>query len=353
MRKLKKYGIKGNAYKWFEMYLSNRKQQVKYGNVISMTKDTMHGVPQGSVLGPILFILYINDIVKTVKYSTCKLFADDTIIYVSGRDASEIERMLNYDLNNIGKWLDGNSMKLNTTKTKFMLIHDPRKLSMMKCCNIEINGEYLEEVRELKYLGIIIDNNLQFNSHADYTAKKVAKKVNFLYRLNKYVSPYTLVTVYKSIIAPHFDYCSTIMLNFSEISMSVMQKAQNRAMRAILRCNRFTPITQMLEALSFMNIKERMIYNVCLFVHKMIHGMMPQYLMREVEFVKDVHKYNTRQIENIKVNYCRTNTGQKSMTYKGYQIYNKLPKEIKTIDNICEFKRRLRKETKNKEYCVV
>lgn len=141
LRKLKKYGITGKVHKWFEIYLSNRKQQVKYGNTISVTKDTIHGVPQG----PLLLVLYINDIVKAVKYCACKLFADDTIIYVNGRDPSEIERKLNYDLNNIVKWLDSNSMKLNTTKTKFMLIHDPRKLSMMKCCDIEINGEYLEE----------------------------------------------------------------------------------------------------------------------------------------------------------------------------------------------------------------
>lgn len=84
-----------------------------------------------------------------------------------------------------------------------------------------------------------------FNSHTNYTAKKIAKKVNFLYRLNKYISSYTLVVIYKSVIAPHFEYYNTVMLNFSEISMSVMQKAQNRAMRAILRCNKYTPIQQM------------------------------------------------------------------------------------------------------------
>lgn len=353
LRKLNNYGITDKAYKWFEMYLNNRKQQVKYRNAISVKKDTIHGVPQRSVLGSLLFVLYINDIVKAVKYCTCKLFADDTMIYISGRDLNEIERKLNYDLGNIVKWLDGNSMRLNTNKTKFMLIYDPRKRCTRKCCNIVINGERLEEVCEIKYLGIIIDNHLQFNSHADYTAKKIAKKVNFLYRLNKYVSSYTMVTVYKSIIAPHFEYCNTIMLNFSENSMSVMQKAQNRAMRAILRCNRFISIRQMLDALSFMTAKERMLYNICIFVHKMVCGMMPQYLLREVEFVKEVHNYNTRQKESIKITYCRTNTGQKTVTYKGYQIYNRLPKKIRDTNNLNEFKKSLSKKLKNREYYTV
>lgn len=122
----------------------------------------------------------------------------------------------------------------------------------------------------------------------------MAKKVNFLYRLNKYVSSYSLVTIYKSIIAPHFEYCSTIMLNFSENDMDIMQRAQNRAMRAILQCNRYTPIRKMLDALSFMTIKKRMLYNVCLFVHKMKCEMTPPYLSKEVKFVKDEHQYNTR-----------------------------------------------------------
>lgn len=102
----------------------------------------------------------------------------------------------------------------------------------------------LKKYKELKYLGIIIDNHLQFNSH-DYIAKKIAKKFN-----------------YKFIIAPYFKYCNIIMLNFSENSMNIMQKVQNRAMRAILRCNRYTSIRQMLDAVSFMTIKERIMYVV-------------------------------------------------------------------------------------------
>lgn len=109
------------------------------------------------------------------------------------------------------------------------------------------------------------------------------------------------------------------MLNYSEFNMKVMQKAQNRAMRAILKCNRFVPIQQMLDALGFMTVKERMVYNVCLFVHKMVYGRMPQYLLREVELdIKNVHKYNTRQEGKLQIKYCRTNTGQKSIKYKGY-----------------------------------
>lgn len=129
------------------------------------------------------------------------------------------------------------------------------------------------------------------------------------------------------------------MLNFSENSMDIMQRVQNRAMRAILQCNKYTPIRKMLDALSFMTIKERMLYNVCLFVHKMKCEMTPPYLSKEIKFVKDKHQYNTRQKENIKIKFCKTSAGQKSMTYTGFQLYNKLPEKVRDSKGINEFKK--------------
>lgn len=107
------------------------------------------------------------------------MFVDDSIIYVTGEDSSEIERKLNCDLSNTVKWLDSNSLQLNTTKTKFMLIHEPRKLYVINYCDIEINGIRLEEEIELRYLGIIIDNHLQFNSCGLY-CKKSGKESELL-----------------------------------------------------------------------------------------------------------------------------------------------------------------------------
>lgn len=339
-KKLKRYGISGTAIKWFESYLSNRTQQVKFRNTISTEQITSNGVPQGSVLGPLLFILYINDIVKKLKYCECKIFADDTVIYVSDTDRSEVERKLNCDMINIVKWLNKNSLKLNTAKTKFMLIHDPRRLNMAKC-DIRINNEKIQEVTEIKYLGVVIDKHLMFDSFAEYVTKKVAKKVNFLYRINKHVSNYTLVTIYKTIIAPHFEYCSTIFINCSQYSIEMLQKAQNRAMRAILRCNRYTPVQDMLSTLNFMSIEKRINYNICIFVHKIVKGIMPKYLTNEVKLIANLHSYNTRQRENIAINRCKTSAGQKSITYKGFNMYNELPKNVKAARNVKEFKRLL------------
>lgn len=126
------YGIKGSALNWFQSYLTNRTQQVQYDQTISSRMENNYGVPQGSVLGPILFILYINDVIQELKNCGCfvKLFADDMIVYVYSDDLTVIEERLNNCLKKLLLWLRRNSLMINTDKTVFMPIHDPRKLNV-------------------------------------------------------------------------------------------------------------------------------------------------------------------------------------------------------------------------------
>lgn len=129
IKKLKYYRIDGNALKWFESYLENRTQQVKFGDTLSTKRKVKFGVPQGSILGPILFLLYINDIISVTNETGCtiKLFADDTMLYFSGKDEKIIEATINKTLMSLDKWLNINSLKANCKKTVFMLISDQRK----------------------------------------------------------------------------------------------------------------------------------------------------------------------------------------------------------------------------------
>lgn len=199
---------------------------------------------------------------------------------------------------------------------------------------------------ETKYLGIMIDNNLLFNKQAEYVTKKVAKKVNFLYRIGKNVSMYTKLTIYKTIIAPHFEYCSTLLINMNDYSMQMLQRAQNRAMRAILGCNRYTPVKDMLDALCFLNVKQRMVFNVCIMVHKIVMGIGPMYLNCLVRKVGDKHNYDTRRRKEIQIDYCRTKIAEKTLMYKGIQWYNTLPECLKEELHLVNFKRELSKYVK-------
>lgn len=181
IEKLDQYGIRGNVLEWMESYLKNRSQRVRIGNECSKSMMTEYGVPQGSVLGPLLFIIYINDIIKICPEGyNIKMFADDTLIYVDGDSSVEVEGKMTLIFNIVEEWMRLNKLKMNASKTKFMVLRSIRKELkrniVLKC----LDGTEIERVESIKYLGIIIDDRLGFKDHCDYMLKKIGKKTGFL-----------------------------------------------------------------------------------------------------------------------------------------------------------------------------
>lgn len=347
LEKLYQYGFRGMVLEWLRSYLRNRTQQVRCNNNWSKLMDTKYGVPQGSVLGPLLFIVYINDIIKVCPdEGSIKMFADDTLIYVTGEGSAELERKMNRIFDIVEKWMNTNKLKLNAEKTKYMVVKSVRKELggeiTLKC----LDGTKIERVDVMKYLGIIIDDRLRFKDHCDYVLKKVGKKTSFLNRVGNYVSAYTRCIIYKTIIAPHFEYCATLLINMGDTQLDRLQKAQNRAMRVILQCDIRTKIECMRQVLQFMSIKQRLHYNICIFIYKILRNRMPEYLRNRIEIVGGGSERQTRQAGDIVIQFRRTRSAQKSLFYEGVKMYNILPAEIKQCDRVEAFKRLL------KEYIV-
>ena len=287
--KLRKYGIADNANKWLTSYLTDRYQQTKIGDIISSKKVVELGVPQGTVLGPLLFILYVNNIVSCLDPDTIiNLFADDTAITVYGEGIEDVLAKMHDELLKLEKWLVSNSLFVNTQKTKLMLFN---KKDVQNLNKLHLFGEYLQYVNECKYLGLIIVNELKFNKHCGYVIDKVNNKINYFRIISNNLSMYSRVTVYKTIIAPHFEHCPTIMLYLNETEKSNLQKLQNRAMRIILRVNHYARISDMLDCLQVMSINQRMIYHNLLFIFKMVHKLLPKYMCDEIVFMRDIHRY--------------------------------------------------------------
>src|SRR5436190_4025821 len=344
LNKLYQYGIRRMVLEWLRSYLNNRTQQVRFNEQWSKQITTKYGVPQGSVLGPLLFTIYINDIVQICpEECNIKMFADDTIIYVKGGGSEEVEVKLNRVLPVVENWMNINKLKMNAAKTKFMLIRSVRKelkkIITLKC----IDGTVIERVENIKYLGVAIDSKLWFEEHCDYMLKKIGKKISFLNRIGNDISGYTRCIVYKSIIAPHFEYCATILAGMVETQLTKLQVAQNRAMRVILQCDRYTKVEIMLHALQFMSIRQRLYYNVCIFVFKMVHGILPEQLGNKIVLVGDKNERRTRQTKNIEIQFRRTRSAQKSLFYDGIKMYSALPLELKQCDRLTTFKRNIKK----------
>lgn len=346
LKKLYQYfGIADTAYEWFKSYLYGRSQQTKINNIKSEKLFNNNGVPQGSVLGPMLFTLFINDIFL-IDSEECKihLFADDTIIYLSGSDIKEVVYKINRTLETIHEWFTMNGLMINAKKSKYMIIGSNKYLNQSNHNTyVKYNGEHLEKVLTIKYLGIIIDSKLTFNDHINYICNKISKKLGFAYRVSKHLTLYTRKTIYNTIIKPHFEYCSSILYMCNDTSISKLQLLQNRCMRFILKCNRYTSINTMQCTLNWFSVKENIKYRTLIFLYKLHNNLLPTYLSANLQYRGDIHDYNTRQRTHIHINLSNLMKTKSSIYDKGAAEFNKLPVSIKQAKNVFQFKKHLYK----------
>lgn len=332
--KLEQYGVNGKEQMWFKSYLRNRMQRTKVNNTTSEQEETKLGVPQGAVLGTLLFLMYINDINTVLSHAKIMLFADDALIYVCAKDKDECISKITNDLNKLSAWLNMNKLKLNTNKTKCMVINGADS------ADVRINGELIECVVELKYLGVIIDKKLNFKNHIDYVCKKIGKKIGFFRRIRKNVTPMCAVHIYNTMIKPHFEYCSTMLIVCNEGMFHRMQMLQNKGMRTILYCSRYTPVRDMLNTLEWMNVKQRVIYGVLVFIFKIKNNILPKYLQDSLNYVSDVQPYNLRNRNDFRIQYASSTNAQNSLLYKGLILWNELSNELKIERSVNVFKRK-------------
>ena len=174
--KLAKAGFSGAAVTWFRSYLSERTQLTRVNDAISSAKSVPVGVPQGSVLGPLLFLIYVNDLPFYVTICSVAMYADDTVLYFSSTILRELEHSLNIDLDLLCKYYNDNLLALNVEKCKFVVFGSPRKLNLFRDLSLEINAQILERKECLKYLGIKLSQNMYWSDHIDTLCKKVSQR---------------------------------------------------------------------------------------------------------------------------------------------------------------------------------
>ena len=331
LQKCQKYGFTNQALKWFENYFDNRKQKTKIENLTSSELNNDIGIPQGAVLSCFLFIIYINDIKQAIQYSKINLFADDSTIAISCSDLNDGLNKINIDLKNLTKWICANKLSLNVNKTKAMIITKNgikkiKELKDAKQIEIKIGDELVEIVDEIKLLGVIIDDQLKFDSHLEYLCKKMLKKFYVLKRCDKKMNCYSKILFYKSLISPHVDYCSTILFLFSDAQINEIQKIQNRAMRLILKMDNRTHINDMLDMLQWLSVKQRIYANTLKFIHRVENGEVPLCLQRQMTLRHNAHRHNLRNNNEYQLMNFRTSFAQNSLFHKGLRIYNDFKK---------------------------
>ena len=205
LKKLEHYGIRGTALSWFKSYLSDRKQFVSVNGISSLTSDITCGVPQGSVLGPLLFLIYINDLPNSSKILTFFLFADDTNIYFESDGLTRLTKKINKELNKVKSWLDCNKLALNIDKTNFVLFHSPRK-QLPDTINLKFGKKSIKKVKYVKFLGVLVDEHLSWKFHINELCKKLSRTTGIFYKIRHYVPLQTLICLYNSLFSSFLNY---------------------------------------------------------------------------------------------------------------------------------------------------
>ena len=279
LKKLNCYGVDDRALAWFRSYLEDR-QQVCYVNGVtsSMARITC-GVPQGSILGPLLFLLYVNDFPKSLDYGMARLFADDTNLTFSGCCLAALQDEMTKDLKGITSWLSANKLTLNVLKTDFMLIGSRQRVAALEGnVTLRLNDAVLQQVHSLKCLGVNVDQNLTWDSHNASIRKKVTRNVRILKKvkpvLNRLIN---LIDIYRSLIEPYFTYCCIVWDSIGETQTKSLQKFQNRAARIITGASYLIRSNDVLDQLGWLNLAEQRQYQKAM-MFKIINGLTPSYL---------------------------------------------------------------------------
>ena len=271
LRKLEHYHLSNSTIKLIESFLTGRTQQVCINKHISTPEKVKFGVPQGSVLGPLLFSIYINDLPLYLSCS-CELFADDTTLYQCDRDLTNLSDSLQTSANELENWTKSNHMAINTIKTKAMLITTRQKRQNLQSSfdKIMLQNKTISEVSEHKVLGVTIDNNLSWAKHISNTSKMLSKKIYQLARIKKFIGPHARKMFFAAHILPYFDYSSTLWDSACANTFKLLTRLFKRALKLVLAKRKIYEIDYY--QAKILSLKDRLFLNKLAFVHKILKG---------------------------------------------------------------------------------
>ena len=335
LQKLEHYGIRGIALNLMKSYLSNRKQFVSLDGNKSSTKEVSIGVPQGSVLDPLLFLIYINDLPRATKKLKSILFADDTTMYTSHKSIRDLADKMSEELLHIRTWLIENSLTLNVNKT-YYIVFTRRKVP--NDLRITIGPHVLDRQKNGKFLGVTLDEKLTFKEHIKCINSKISKTSGILFRLKHSFPLNVLRSLYLALIYPYLNYC---LLAWGSAKMTTLQPIiilQKRLVRLLSGSDFNAHSSPLFKSLNLLKVCDLYKLQCQTFMFKtMIANMYPDFQNRILSIQKS-HNYNTRNTL-LNTPYCRTNTSQQMLLYQAIDKWNSLPTFIKDKTSLFSFKK--------------
>ena len=302
LKKMEQYGIRGLPLQLFTSYLTNRQHYTAMGNTVSSRQAVTCGILQGSSLGPILFLIYINDLPNCSSLLTFRVFVDDTNVFASGHDLKSLEQLINTELKKVKLWCDANKLSINFSKTNFMIVKSPRKRDLSVNIKIERkdgSSYLLERKNRVKYLAVLLDDTVSFKHHISYVASRISRSNGIIAKLRHFLTLSQMRQLYYSIIYPYISYAILAWGSAYKSHIKKLQTKQNHAIRLIFFARTLGKSTE--SALPLLNLFDVLTVNniyrlhFLKFTHLWHKGVLPVLFQSYFQYaISSIHGYNTR-----------------------------------------------------------
>ena len=343
LNKLHYYGIRGTTLNWMDSYISDRSQYTSYKNKHSQFAQIECGVPQGSVLGPLLFILYVNDICHLSENVNMTLFADDTnIFFESDVNENSFHTTISSELNKFSDWFAANKLSLNIGKTKYIAFNTSRNFIWDK--DIIMDGKVLTQVHTTKFLGVHIDNRLSWREHIFKICRKASRNIGVISKLRHILPTRILKTLYQTLVVPQMSYCSIIWSGTYDTNMFPLIILQKKAIRYISHAPPLEHTNPLFKSLNLLKINDIIHVSLATFAYKAWNGLLPNAFCNFLTINRGLHNHNTRHADDAHYFPYRTAIGKHRLKNRTIRTWNSLTEGLKAKTTSKVFRHNLVKE---------